>query len=254
MNCEELRNQWLADPHRLNAEAKLHLLECLHCQEFNHIGLEREATLMTAFKVPADHDIAERILASTAAQRATRPDRAGLMRRWLPMAAAACLAVVVGVQLRNAPVGVDDAGNGHALAVAMVDHLAHEPEALAGGVATPTAEGISGAMQRVGLVWDGAMDAIVYAQVCLLKGATMVHMVVQTDMGPVTVLMTGDAESREIDSAYDGWQLASVDINGSHAILAANNREALTMVEKRLQNQLRLAATALVAVPGAPSV
>jgi hypothetical protein len=48
------------------------------------------------------------------------------------------------------------------------------------------------------------MDAIVYAQVCLLKGATMVHMV-QTDMGPVTVMMMGDADQREIDSAYDGW-------------------------------------------------
>ena len=82
----------------------------------------------------------------------------------------------------------------------------------------------------------------------------MVHMVVQTEMGPVTVLVAGDAEPREIDSAYDGWQLASVDINGSHAILAANNREALAMVEKRLQNQLKLAATASVMVSGAPSV
>lgn len=251
MNCEELRDQWLADPNGLDKEAKAHLLECLCCQSFNQAGLEREAKLKRAFTVPADNDIAERILASTAAQRATRPERAGLIRRWLPMAAAACLAVVVGVQLRNAPAGLS--GNGQELAVAMVDHIAHEPDALAKTDAVSEAGRVAEAMQRVGLVWDGAMDAIVYAQVCLLKGATMMHMVFQTDMGPVTVMMTGVAEPQEIDSTYADWQLAVVDINGSQAILAANNREALSMVEKRLRSQLRLATAVSGVVSGRPS-
>lgn len=240
MNCEELQIQWLADPKGLDAEAKQHLLECMCCTEYTRAGLEREAKIAGAFNVPTDAELTKRILAQTAAQRATRPVRdGGLLRRWLPMAAAACLAVVVGIQMRSGPVG-----GGTALAAAVVEHIAHEPKALSGQLAQPAVAAVQQVMQRVGLAWDGAMDAIAYAEICPLEGKTMVHMVMQSDMGPVTVMITSGSERESINSAHGDWQLASVEINGGSAILAATSREALEMVEKQLRAQLRLSGTA----------
>lgn len=78
---------------------------------------------------------------------------------------------------------------GDALATDLVAHMAEEPEAWSGRQAVPQSA-LDLVLRRSGVRLDRvAAGEVVYANSCYLRGRQVPHLVVQTDAGPVTVLV-----------------------------------------------------------------
>ena len=103
-------------------------------------------------------------------------------RRWLALAASIVGGVLVGTVLW---VG----GPRNSLARDLVEHMSHEPESL---VVTerPADETVLGkVLDRGSIRLRPEIGTVSYANTCVFRGRRVPHLVVQTDGGPVTVMV-----------------------------------------------------------------
>jgi hypothetical protein len=103
--------------------------------------------------------------------------------RWFAMAASILVGIglVIGVLSLTAP--------RESLANVVVAHLAHEPGAWTPTQARVSTELLEGALRAKGLQLSQPMNDVSYVQSCEIRGHLVPHLVVQTDRGPVTVLL-----------------------------------------------------------------
>ena len=132
----------------------------------------------------------ERILAAlripAPVGRADRPAQSSVpgldRRRWIALAASIVAGVLVGTLLW---VG----GPRNSVAHDLIEHLDHEPEALAVTPRPVDGEVLAEVLERGGIRLRPAAGLVSYASSCRFRGRTVPHLVVQTDGGPVTVMV-----------------------------------------------------------------
>ena len=175
MDCLQFRRIAGADPQQLDAAAQSHAEGCPGCAEHLRQLRALDACILAALEVPVP---APGVAVASPAAPVARLDR----RRWFALAASILGGVLVGTLLW---VG----GPRNSLARDLIEHLGHEPEAL---VVTqrPEDERVLGkVLERAGIRLRPEMGTVSYANTCVFRGRRVPHLVVQTDGGPVTVMV-----------------------------------------------------------------
>jgi hypothetical protein len=142
------------------------------------------------------------------------------------MAASLVVALLVGTLWLGAP---------HAsLAADVVTHMAGEPEAWARtDVAVPAAD-LTAVLAEAHMRLRPDAGMVSYAQSCLFRGHHVPHLVVQTDMGPVTVMVLVHEHvtaARMFDEGGYRGTIVPVPGHGSIAVLVKGEEGDLAQVE-----------------------
>jgi Protein of unknown function (DUF3379) len=175
VDCLEFRRLAGADPQHPDAAVLEHAAGCPRCAGYLRQTLELDRHILAALSVPVPL-VAGR--AKSAAASVSGLDR----RRWYALAASIVAGVLVGSLLW---VG----GPRNSLAQDVLAHMDHEPEAFV-VTTTPADDAVLGrVLERGGIRLRPEVGTVSYANSCRFRGRTVPHLVVQTDGGPVTVMV-----------------------------------------------------------------
>jgi hypothetical protein len=237
MNCTEYRRSILADPRDANPGLRLHRDACDDCSGYTERLLRFESRLERALRVNAPADADARVV-PLRARTARTSNRALRMRRgWLAMAASVLIIVVVAGSLWLA-------APHPSLAADVVAHMAGEPQAWARtDVPVPPSE-LAQVLRdsRMRLNPDAGM--VSYARSCPFRGHQVPHLVVQTEMGPVTVMvLVHESVGKPVPFDEEGYRgvILPVAGHGSLAVLARGHTadlNAVTHIAARVQGAI----------------
>jgi hypothetical protein len=211
-DCAHHRRALLAEPHATSPELEAHLAGCAECRAYRARLLRFEDRLARALKVdPLPRQVQVR-------------GRLG----WLAMAASVLVALVAGATLWLA-------APHSSLAADVVAHMAGEPEAWARTDSALPAADLDPvlAAAHVRLLPDAGM--VSYAQSCLFRGHRVPHLVVQTEQGPITVMvLTHESVTKAQPFDEEGYRgiILPVPGHGSLAVLGRGREVDLKSVEK----------------------
>jgi Protein of unknown function (DUF3379) len=214
IGCAEFRKAVLADPHGDAPELAAHLASCPECPAYLQRLLRFEGRLERALRVDAG------------ARSGSR--RGHVHRGWLAMAASvAAVLVVAGTLWVGAPHS--------SLAADVVAHMAGEPQAWKRTDVPVPAPDLDRVLGREHMRLDPRVGTVSYAQSCSFRGHTVPHLVVQTGMGPVTVMvLTHDTVSQPVPFDEEGYRgvIVPTPRHGSLAVLARGSDAHLAQVEQ----------------------
>jgi hypothetical protein len=222
MDHARYRSATLADPHDPDPELRAHRESCAECHTFTEQLLRFESRLERALRVdiPAGADVLP--FARKAAAMPGRP------RRWMAIAASVLLAVAVagGVWLTLPR---------RSLAADVVGHMAGEPEAWRRtDVAVPDPE-LDAVLQDSKLRLKSGAGIVSYASSCSFRGYRVPHLVMQTQSGPVTVMvLVHEAVRKSARFDEQGYRGTIVPVpgHGSIAVLMRDPGVARGEVER----------------------
>jgi Protein of unknown function (DUF3379) len=213
----------MVDPHDPDPALGEHRATCHDCNLYTQRLLRFESRLERALRVP--------VPAQPGAD-ALPPDRVVLLRRrlsraaagsapyrkgWLAMAASVLLALVVAGGLwLSAP--------GPSLAADVVTHMAGEPQAWQRtDVPVPTPE-LLDVLRNSKLRLGSGAGVVSYAASCEFRGHRVPHLVVQTESGPVTVMvLVHEHVPKTVQFDEQGYRGVIVPVTG-HGSLAVLTR------------------------------
>jgi hypothetical protein len=216
IDCAQYRRTVLADPHASSPELEEHLAHCPECPAYRERLLRFEGRLTSALRVEAR-------VSQIPARSAWMPAR---RNGWLAMAAGLLVALLVGTLWLGAP---------HAsLAADVVAHMAGEPDAWARtDIPVPSAD-LAPVLAEAHMRLRSDAGMVSYAQSCLFRGHHVPHLVVQTGMGPVTVMVLAHesvAAARMFDESGYRGTIVPVPGHGSIAVLVKGDEGDLAQVE-----------------------
>jgi hypothetical protein len=212
MDHAHYRSAIMADPHDADPDLRAHRESCAECRAFTDQLLRFEARLERALLV----EIPVRPVVLPFARRSGAAPGA---RRWLAMAASLLLAVAVAA-------GVWLTLPQRSLAAAVVAHMAGEPDAWQRTeVPVPDAE-LSAVLKDSKLRLKPGAGLVSYASSCEFRGHKVPHLVVQTQSGPVTVMVLVHESVRD-PKRFDaqGYRGTIVPVPG-HGSIAVLMRDA----------------------------
>ncbi len=224
MNCLDFRRQLAAVPEGLDADALAHGADCTRCAQARNEALAFESKLRDVLAVPVPESLADRILLrqTTEARRARGASRRVLAWR---IAAVLVLAVAGGLLWREQALS----GPLPELAVA---HLAHEPYALTSHARVPL-EQVRTMFAARGVALRGDPGEVDYLNLCPIGHDAAVHMVVQTDRGPVTVFyVVGRHEATRAVWQRNGVVGRSVPMADGTLLLLADHDDRFDALER----------------------
>lgn len=203
MDCKHVRLAIGGDPRNLPAGVAQHVAGCPTCQKFLAETLAMEDRLKAALELPL--------------HRFRSPKQAAVPGRRFALAASLLVALLVGGGawlLRPQP----------ALAHQVVEHLREEPGSWA-LQRRLTADEIAAVLSRASVHFDASMP-VTYASPCPFRGHVAPHLVLQTDQGPVTVMLLSHEKvaRREtfIEEGYEGVLLPAGE--GAVAVLTRGGK------------------------------
>lgn len=170
-DCRHVRLAVGADPTHLTPEIETHLASCPACRRFREETLALDGKLRAALELPL-HEFRR---------------RAPPARRFA-LAASVVLALLVagGAWLFQSP---------SALAGELVAHVADEAGSWDSHELMP-ATSIAGVLGAAGVAFDSSLP-VIYAAPCPFRGRRIAHLVVQTDHGPLTVMLLPHVQVRQ---------------------------------------------------------
>jgi hypothetical protein len=176
VDCREFRRAAGADPGHLTVEANSHRAACPGCAEFLRQARVLDDRILAALRVPVPERHSAAVTPNVVAF--PRIER----RRWMALAASIAGGVMIGSLLwLSAPRA--------SLAEDVIKHMAHEPGVMVASSAPEDASRVERVMERGGIRLRSDAGMVSYAQTCRLRGQKVPHLVVQTDAGPVTVMV-----------------------------------------------------------------
>jgi len=202
MNCLDVRRVLGAEPARRSPEIDAHLGECAGCARHAAELARLDEVILRALRVPVP---------------AARPAAVPAPRPWHRIALAAgvaATAVLAGLVWSVYP--------REALATALVGHMHHEPASWARTDQPASPAALAAALSGSGVAIDPSAPRVSYAMSCLFRLRLVPHLVVQTDAGPMTVMvLTREHVSGRSDFDEGGYRGVIVPAtHGSLAVLA----------------------------------
>jgi hypothetical protein len=223
---ETYRRAMLANPRDADPELARHGQDCAECAAFTERLMRFEGKLERALRVDA-RDGEGSLRGARDLTGFARARRSPSARRWLAMAASVlvglCIAGGLWLSVPHASLAAD-----------VVAHMAGEPDAWARtDVPVPSPE-LEFALRNAHMRLRPDAGMVSYAQSCQFRGHRVPHLVVQTDMGPVTVMvLVHESVSKSTPFEEDGYRgvLLPVAGHGSIAVLAKDQSGPLASVE-----------------------
>ncbi len=223
MDCAHYRRSMLADPHDPDPLLRAHRESCHDCNLYTERLLRFESRLERALSValPSDQVVPLR----------ARSSRAGLpaptyRKGWLAMAASVLLALVVAGGLwLSAP--------GPSLAADVVAHMSEEPEAWRRTDVPVQSSKLEDVLRdsHLRLAAGGGAGMVSYANSCEFRGHRVPHLAIQTEAGPVTVMvLVHERVSKPMQFDEQGYRGVIVPVAG-HGSLAVLTRGPATDIK-----------------------
>lgn len=172
MTCLDFRRQVGAEPSLSGPAFDAHRGECAACARYQDELRAMDALVAKALAVRADR-------LALPKGRAAGP--AGPRQRWYAVAASIAAGLAIGLVLL---VG----GPRDSIAREIVEHVAHEPGALAATAPLPPAA-LAGVLDPDGTRLKPGAGDVTFAARCVYQGRVVPHLVVRTASGTVTVLL-----------------------------------------------------------------
>ncbi|MBS0398728.1 MAG: DUF3379 family protein [Proteobacteria bacterium] len=216
ISCAEYRRQLLAEPDSASPLLLEHRRSCAACADFTRQLQRFESRLRNALNVELVPRGSADVL--PLARRHTTPK----LQQWL--AVAASIAGVIGIA---SFLWIGSARQ--SLASAVVDHMAHEPQAWAVTDERVSASQLTSALKDAHVRLGRTASRVSYARSCLFRLHHVPHLVVQTESGPVTVMVLAHEKVRGAErfdeGGYQGMLLPVPD-HGSLAVIMRGATEA----------------------------
>jgi hypothetical protein len=216
MDHAQYRTAVLSDPLDPNPELRAHRDQCADCAAYTEKLLRFEARLARAMQIDVRST-------AQAAALAGRPRRTAAAR-WLALAAS----VIVGA----AVIGLTWVVPSRSLAAAVVAHMAGEPDAWQTEAAVPAPK-LDAVLEDSKLQLMPKAGTVSYASSCAFRGHVVPHLVVQSDSGPVTVMVLvheSKAKWKQFDEQGYRGVIVPVKGHGALAVLMKNpNADAATV-------------------------
>jgi uncharacterized protein DUF3379 len=213
MDCARYRRSMMADPHDPDLRLSEHLESCHDCNLFTERLLRFESRLERALRVDgSDRVVPLRAKSPRAALRSSV-----YRRGTLAMAASVLLALVVGGALWLAVPGPT-------LAADVVTHMAGEPDAWRRTDEPVPNPALQDVLRNTHLRLTADAGIVSYASSCEFRGRRVPHLVIQTDSGPVTVMvLVHERVSKPVQFDEQGYRGVIVPVPG-HGSLAVLTR------------------------------
>lgn len=225
-DCAQYRRSMLADPRNPDAQLREHRAGCPECTLYSDRLLQFEARLEHALRVAeAPLRAAEVPLRAGSSHRTLRSTV--YRRGWLAMAASVLLALVVAAALWVA-------APGPSLAADVVTHMAGEPGAWRRTETPVPDSALQDVLRDSHLRLSGGAGVVSYASSCEFRGHRVPHLVVQTESGPVTVMVLVHehvARPSQFDDAGYRGVIVPVAGHGSLAVLTRGPATDIKTVE-----------------------
>jgi hypothetical protein len=220
MDCGHVRRALLAEPSNDDAELRLHLATCHECTRYA-LELRRfEGRLERALRVEVNPRLMEQRVVTPLRAARRRGARAWdpPHRRWLAAAASVLLGTAVAFSLWLA-------APGRSLAADVVKHMAGEPNAWARTEIPVPEPRLDKVLIDSHVHFRLSAGLVSYASSCSFRGHTVPHLVVQTDSGPVTVMvLTHEALRSAMRFNEQGYRGVIIPVHG-HGSLAVLERD-----------------------------
>ncbi len=225
--CLEFRRAKLADPARLPAPARAHLAACSRCQVFARQVDAGEARIAETLHVAVPDGLAERVLLHVHSRRG-KP-----AWRLLAMAASVLLSVGIGLTIWL-PASRQD------FARYAIQHVLHEPEAFSEHrLADPREFGT--VLARFGGEIRRPLGTVRYMKLCPVPGGTGWHIVLDTEYGPVTLLLIpgARADRNVFEAELKGLAAAARPAGDGWYAVVTDSRDKLDAVDDMLRQRVR---------------
>lgn len=224
MNCLEFRRIVGAQPDIATPEVVAHAQQCPACARYRQELQQMDQLIHRALKIDTRSNAAvaaalpheapvERIRANRI--RAIRPRRS---MQW-GLAASVLAAVLAGLFLWVADPR-------ETLAEQIIEHAQEEADAMVRTSDIADPEKVASILSRSGVRMKPDAVAVSYAQSCPFRGHRVPHLVVQTDAGPVTVLLLAQEKSIAKPATFDESGYSGVIIPAPRGVLAVLGRGA----------------------------
>jgi len=217
MDHAQYRSAVLTDPNDSSPELRAHRESCPACSAFSEKLQGFESRLARALRI----EVSAEVVALTARRRRF------IGARFLALAASVLVGVVV---VGTIWVAVPS----RSLAAAVVAHMAGEPDAwqTEAAVAAPTLDAV---LQDSKLKLMPQAGTVSYASSCSFRGHVVPHLVVQSDSGPVTVMVLvheAHAQPKQFDEQGYRGVIVLVQGHGALAILMKDPHADAATVER----------------------
>jgi hypothetical protein len=221
IDCAHYRRSILADPHDPDAKLREHRETCHDCNLYSERLRRFESRLERALRVPLASGAA--LPSDQVVPLRTRWPRTAHRKGWLAMAASVLLAAVVAGGLwLSAP--------GPSLAADVVTHMREEPQAWRRTDVPVQSAKLAEVLRdsHLRLAAGAGAGIVSYANSCEFRGHQVPHLVLQTDAGPVTVMvLVHEHVSEPVQFDEQGYRGVIVSVAG-HGSLAVLTRGAAT--------------------------
>ena len=229
MNHAHYRSALLSDPNDPNPELRAHRENCAECQAFTEKLRSFESRLGRALRIEASvSQAASADVVSLASRR-----RPAVGPRWMALAASVLFgAVVVGAIWVAVP--------SRSLAAAVVAHMAGEPDAWLTEAPVPSPD-LNAVLQNAKVKLMSQAGTVSYASSCPFRGYVVPHLVVQSESGPVTVMVLvheTKAKAKQFDEQGYRGMIVPVQGHGALAVLMKYPHTDAATVE-RIAAQVR---------------
>ena len=231
IDCTQYRRSQLAAPQEMPVDVRAHGEQCPECTEFTRRLLGFEARLARAVRLTAE-------AAPIRRSRQGRPLRhLRGDRGWLALAASMLLGVGFAAVLWLA-------APRPTLAEALVAHMAGEPQAWRRTDVPVPEPRLSGVLRDAHVQLSSRAGLVTYANSCRFRGHRVPHFVVQSDRGPVTVMvLVHESVRAAVHFDEQGYRGVIVPVPGHGAIAVlthggADDAKTVAQIAERLVNAI----------------
>lgn len=245
MDCLEFRREAGADPRHLGPAAEAHRDGCAACADSLRRTLALDDRILAALRIPVpDEAPGGRVGALTEQRAGRRPAGASQgrvlrfpviePRRWVAMAASIVGGVLIGTLLW---VG----GPRASLARDLVKHVDHEASAMVATSQEADPAEVEAVLERAGVRLQPGVGTVSYASTCPFRGEKVPHLVVQTAVGPMTVMVLRHEKlAAPVDFDEGGYAGTIVPAGpGSIAILGHAPEADLDRIAEQVRNAIQ---------------
>ena len=223
MDCLEFRRQLGSDPRVPDRAAREHLESCAFCAEACARAHAFETRLAGALSVPVPDGLAERILLAQLTGARGRQRNTRRQFAWIVLAAAACVALVVGVVRVQSSAALPDL---------VVAHVGGEERGALNLRAPVPAAKVEKAFSDRGVHLASVPGDIAYVNECPIGRYRSVHMVMPEDGKPVSVVYVVDHRaSASEDFHRDGLAGREVPIAQGTLVMLAQTADRFDALE-----------------------
>jgi hypothetical protein len=238
MDCAHYRRSLLADPRDPEPALAEHREGCGECRLYTERLLHFESRLDRALRVAVPDSAVPPAAGGRPAPDRTMPLRGRASRRgWLAMAASVLLATAVAAGLwLSVPRS--------SLASDVVTHMREEPDAWRRTDVPVPGRALQDVLRDSHLRLTAQAGVVSYANSCAFRGHRVPHLVVQTESGPVTVMvLVHERVSEPVEFDEQGYRgvIVSVPGHGSLAVLTRGptpGLETTLHIARRVQGSI----------------